>query len=119
MRESANSEKVVVFHPNVYRLSAIKKASYKYMGTCHIKISIEDNGKIDVLFKPGKSCNNLDELINDFCNEVLDQDLRETVAEETAAIKNIILAQAFSPISLINPEADTIDYDTDPFGITR
>jgi hypothetical protein len=51
-------------------------------------------------------------MAGEFCNEVLDQELRETIAEETAGIRNLLLAQAFSKTSLIDPELETADYDS-------
>jgi His-Xaa-Ser system protein HxsD len=109
--------KIVEFSPNVYRLNAIKKSAYKFGDKCHIKIDINDKGRIIVSFQFKKSEENINKIIGDFCNEALDQDLRELIAEETGAIRNILLAQAFSSISIINPEADRCDHMTDPLGI--
>ena len=39
-------------------------------------------------------------LEGEFRNELLDQDLRETIAEETERVRNLLLAQAFSGLSL-------------------
>jgi hypothetical protein len=51
-------------------------------------------------------------MAGEFCNEVLDQELREIIAEETVGIRDLLLAQAFSKTSLIDPELETCDYDS-------
>jgi His-Xaa-Ser system protein HxsD len=63
--------------------------------------------------KPKESAEPIDKLVGEFCNEVLDQDLRETVAEETTGIRNLLLAQAFSKTSLIDSELETGEYDAE------
>jgi len=40
--------------------------------------------------------------VRDFCNEVLDQELRERVVREMTGIRNLLLAQAFSKTALAN-----------------
>jgi His-Xaa-Ser system protein HxsD len=96
----------------VYRLSAIKKATYKFGGLFHVLIEQHDHAT-EVRMKPKESSAPIDKLVGEFCNEVLDQELRETVAEETAGILNLLLAQAFSKTSLIDPAMETAEYDTE------
>ena len=45
--------------------------------------------------------NDSDELCSTIRNEVLDQDLRDTISRETASIRTLILANAFSNTGLI------------------
>jgi His-Xaa-Ser system protein HxsD len=103
---------VFTFDSKVYRLSAIKKAAYKFGGLFHILIEQHDHDT-EVHMKPKESSAPIDKLVGEFCNEVLDQELRETVAEETAGIRNLLLAQAFSKTSLIDPAMETAEYDTE------
>jgi hypothetical protein len=58
-------------------------------------------------------------LEGEFRNELLDQDLRETIAEETGRVRNLLLAQAFSGLSLTDADADAADFRDDPLGIGR
>lgn len=101
----------------VYRLTAIKKAAYKFGGKYHIQINPALNNKIKLTFK--KKSEKIDDstLTGEFCNEVLDQELREIVAEETEVIRNLLLAQAFSNTSLIDELGDDGDYSSDPKNI--
>lgn len=106
-----DSARLLTFDSTVYRLSAVKKAAYKFGG--HFHFLIEQQGSlIKVQLKPKESYDSPDALAGEFCNEVLDQDLRETIAEETAGIRNLLLAQAFSKTSLIDSELETGEYDS-------
>jgi len=60
---------------------------------------------------------NFDFLAGEFQNEVLDQELREAVAEETKGIQNLLLAQAFSATSLLDPLGECADEGVDPLNI--
>lgn len=93
----------VLFDANVYRLSALKKAAYKFTDRASVLISEPETGKTQVRFSfaADKDPEYREKVVHDFCNEVLDQDLRETIAAETEATRNLILAQAFSKTSLL------------------
>ena len=108
---------VVVLDANVYRLSAVKKAAYKFGNKFHCLITTSDDGSIAVVLKPKSQVDNLEHAAGEFCNEVLDQDLREVIAEQTDAVRNLLLAHAFSRTSLVNAELDTVDYHADPLRI--
>lgn len=103
---------VVTFDSTIYRSNAIKKAAYKYGGLFYVHITQLDRAT-EVRLKPKESCTTPDALVGEFCNEVLDQELRETVAEETAGIRDLLLAQAFSKTTLIDPELETGEYDSE------
>ena len=101
----------------VFRLAAVKKAAYKFGGRCHIDIRLANATTIRVVLRPKTEGDATAALAGEFRNEVLDQELREVVGEETQAVRNLILAQAFSRTSLLDPPGETADYRTDPLGI--
>jgi len=90
------------FDCKIFSIETIKKSAYRYID----KFSIDLYQTQDVI-----SCTlNFDKKINtesaellkeNFKKEVLDQDLRESIAKETLPIRNLILAHAFSKTSLI------------------
>jgi His-Xaa-Ser system protein HxsD len=82
----------------VYSLEAIKKTAYKFAGSVSVIIGPETGDTVSVVFNfVGKSSKaDPEQVISDFCTELLDQDLRETVGRETGPIRNLILAHAFS-----------------------
>lgn len=47
------------------------------------------------------SSTNAEQVLSDFCNELLDQDLREIVKREAGPLRNVILAHAFSRTQLV------------------
>jgi His-Xaa-Ser system protein HxsD len=111
------SETVIDLDATVYRLSAIKKAAYKFGDKCHVRVSTAESSHIRVELKAKNTNEDMVRLSGDFCNEVLDQELREVVAEETATMRNLLLAQAFSATSLIDALGDEGSFRTDPLGI--
>ena len=88
---------------SVYSLNAIKKACYKFSSEFSVKFEKIDDDimKIYFDFNPSINHENKDEIIRQFHNELLDQDLREIVFKETENIRNLVLAHAFSRTTLI------------------
>lgn len=84
----------VTFDQKVFGVETIKKALYKFSDKCSFDITIDVNNQINVVIYP--SIESTDNLIHKIRNEVIDQDLRATIAEETHYIRTLILANAFS-----------------------
>lgn len=110
-------EIVISISTSVYRLSAVKKAAYRLGDRCFVRIESLTEASVQVKLTAKSANIPLDTLEGEFLNELLDQDLRESIAEETERVRNLILAQAFSGASLTDPIADTADYRDDPLGI--
>jgi His-Xaa-Ser system protein HxsD len=93
----------VRFSLALYKLSVLKKAAYKFTDKASILLEEAEAGHVAVRFSfvEDKSSVHRQKIVHDFCNEVLDQDLRESIAEETEPTRNLILAQAFSKTSLL------------------
>jgi His-Xaa-Ser system protein HxsD len=108
---------LVAFDTSVYRLTAIKKAAHKFGDRFHILIRPATNGRVEAVLKAKTALADPKRLAGEFCNEVLDQELRELVAQETQAVRDLILAHAFSKTSLLSTESEEADYHTDPLGI--
>lgn len=105
--------------PRVYRLSAVKKAAYRLGDRCFARIEVLSEVSVQVGLTAKSEETSLPTLEGEFRNELLDQDLRESIAEETERVRNLILAQAFSGVSLTDADAETADYRDDPLGIGR
>ena len=105
------------FEESVYRLSAVKKAAYRFGDRFFIRITQPDDLHIRASLQSRGLRDDLDDVAGEFCNEVLDQELREVVAEETQGIRDLIMSQAFSAVSLVDAEGDEGDYRDDPLGI--
>jgi His-Xaa-Ser system protein HxsD len=87
--------RVVSFNAAVYRLNAIKRAARKFRGC--LSVLIEQRGHSnEVRLIPTGYCTSLYALMLAFCDEVLDQELRQRVALEMDGMRSLLLAQAFS-----------------------
>jgi His-Xaa-Ser system protein HxsD len=91
---------------SIYSLEAIKKTAYKFADRTSVIINPHADSSVSVVFNfVGQNANNdQEQIISDFCNELLDQDLREIVKKETGALQNAIIAHAFSRTSLVQEE---------------
>ena len=97
--------KTLKFDKKIYRLIALKKASYKFIDKISVNISDEvDHHLVNVVFTKDLSDDAKEHLLNELLKEALDQDLRETIKKETEAYRNVILAHAFAKTSLIKNE---------------
>lgn len=90
-----------VFTADVFALDVIKKAAYPFTDRASFEFRTSA-GKIevDLNFEPATTSQAAAGLLADFKNEVLDQDLRRSIAEETAPMRNAILGYAFSRTGL-------------------
>ncbi len=95
----------VTFDSQVYSLTAVKKAAYKYLDCFSADISIVGT-KINcrLTFTSSNDHGSRQRLVEDFRKEVLDQDLREALKVETEAVRNLILSYAFSQTAIPSDE---------------
>jgi His-Xaa-Ser system protein HxsD len=97
----------VVFDLAVYRLTAIQKAGYRFADRFTLVLGARDGHAVParLQFKPTTSPATAREATRLFYQELLDQELREQIAEETNAVRTLILAHAFSNVDLIKRDA--------------
>jgi His-Xaa-Ser system protein HxsD len=100
-QEASSDGLVIAFASEVFALDAIKRAAYKFTDRFAFSFSpcaTEIVCNIKKL-RPDESCDLVD-FEKRFRIEVLDQDLRLAIAAETAPVRNVILAYAFSNTGL-------------------
>ena len=88
-----------------YSINTVKRAAYKFADRCSVFLEDKQEKNLNVLFifsQNTATSEQIQQVIADFCDELMDQDLRETIAKETKVSRNLILAQAFSKTSLIS-----------------
>jgi len=100
--EAEHRYEVLRVSQDVYSLDAIKRASYRHAEKGAFDIQLE-NGIISVNFLSKKNLeeDSLEFFTQKFLTDVLDEDLREKIRHETADVRNLILAHAFSKSALI------------------
>ena len=109
---------MLTFDTAVYRLSALKKAAYKFSGRYLVSVALTGEKQATISVSCNDPAIDLQSVLHDIHREVTDQELRELILEETAGVRNLLMAQAFSATSLIETNVDTQDYLADPLGIT-
>ena len=88
------------FQKKTTDILAIKKASYAFLNRCAVDVVEDDGEYICNLQLVDKGSPELEEkLAKDFRIEVLDQELRSIIKDETEATRNLILAYTFSEVS--------------------
>ena len=95
----------ITLDTNIFALETVKKAAYRYLDRFAVDLKLD--GAVltcRLCFPDGTSDSDAEAAVRDLKNEVLDQDLRERIRVETAPIRNLILAHAFSKTGLIADE---------------
>ena len=93
----------LTFDAAVYSQVAVQKACYRFSDRFASLIKTSPEG-LEVTLTPKRkdmSEEGREAALNDFKTEVLDQNLREKIQLETAGVRNLILAHAFSRTGLI------------------
>ncbi|WP_225408637.1 His-Xaa-Ser system protein HxsD [Stigmatella hybrida] len=87
----------------VYRLAAVQKASYRFAEHFTVVLGTPDGQLLPVtcLFRPDTREAEALNVVRRYFQELLDQELREQIGEETRSVRALILAQAFSRTGLI------------------
>jgi His-Xaa-Ser system protein HxsD len=95
----------VRFSSQAYSLDTIKRAAYRFTGQFAFNFHPEQDSIIcEMAPLSHGNAPDMDAALQAFTNEVLDQDLRRTIADETAAMRNLILAHVFSRTGLQSSE---------------
>jgi len=104
---------------SIFSREAVLRAAYKFTDRCHLFVEREsdDGGRLVVTFRPRNPESGLADLVGEFSNELVDQQLREQLACEAGPIREMLVAQAFAEGNLLDPDRDEGDYVLDPKGI--
>jgi His-Xaa-Ser system protein HxsD len=92
---------VLEFDPNAVTIDAVQRAAYKLSD--RLSAVVRSGELIECRIYLPKDAEAL-AILAEFRNEVLDQVLRERIRQETAAVRNMILALAFSNTGVVPVE---------------
>lgn len=81
----------------LYHHQAILSAAHEFTDICYIHVASIDSNFYGVYFTPKKSGVDLSSQINEFCNELIDQQLRLNLDNSNKSIKELIIKKAFFP----------------------
>lgn len=106
---------------SIYELGAIFRASYALTDKYFIFISrsAEEENRIIVALSTKAGDAPARALAGEFSNQLIDHQLRCTLAREAGPLRELIVAQAFSEGNLLDEQRDDGDYQEDPLGIGR
>ena len=97
---------LVSLNNEIYEKAAIMSAAHEMTGSFAVLIEPLDEKNTGVYFQPKTGTQiNEDELTAaalDFCDKVLDQQLRLDIEQRYGNIRDMIVKQAFAPISVSN-----------------
>jgi His-Xaa-Ser system protein HxsD len=88
----------------LYQKEAILFAAHTFIDRCYVDIDPSSEKRINVSFRPKNKDIQFDKVALDFCNELLDQQVRLNVEKSYGNIRDLIVKQAFQPIEDIKNE---------------
>lgn len=85
----------------IYYEQAVNATCYKFTDRCYIHQQIpEDDSNIILVTIEAKENNVIDETFaKQFCNELIDQQVRVTTEEKFGHIRDLIVEEAFKPVN--------------------
>lgn len=116
-----NGQLILKVDSTVYSKPCLFRTCYKFTDRCYVFLSRdEDNQKtIITVLSPKAESVDLNQLSGEFFNELLDQQVRDSLSKETGELRNLIVAQAFAEGNLLDESRDEGDYEADPLGISK
>ena len=91
---------------DIYGLPAILKVADKFTDRCFVHLQHRSERIVEVRFRAKSAQVLLDSIAGEFCNEILNQRLREIVARESEPVRNLVLAHALSRVDFAHPESE-------------
>jgi His-Xaa-Ser system protein HxsD len=106
---------------SLYEVDAILRAAYKLTDRCYLFVTREGQapGRVSLYVLKKTPASDLDAILGELCNELLDQQIRLSLAREAGPLRELIVAQAFAEGNLLDPQRDDGDYENDPLGLGR
>lgn len=103
---------IVRLDPRIYTREAILRACYWHTGVAFIRVPESMDGRLEVQVKMKQQVPTLDnpnpmtstQFVDEFCNSLIDFELRRQVEAETAPLRQLILAKAFSESGVLEDD---------------
>jgi His-Xaa-Ser system protein HxsD len=80
--------------PEVYGIKTALKVAHEFSDRCVTTVTHGESGKIRILISHKDDSDALEAIAGDLLNSLADHRLREILSEETAPVRNLILAHA-------------------------
>jgi len=93
----------IIVDTRIYSLVAINAAAYPFLSDYHILITPKDNrSSVVIIFEAKLLERDIIADLKEFCNSLLDHQVRVQLDASNGKIRDLIVAHAFSPIDLQN-----------------
>jgi His-Xaa-Ser system protein HxsD len=103
---------------SVYSLRAVSRACYKLTGRCYVFLSRPLDPALLTVTLLAKTPEPIElTLAGELYNELLDQQIRESLEIEMGPVREMIVAQAFAEGNLLDSLRDDGNYQEDPLDI--
>jgi His-Xaa-Ser system protein HxsD len=99
---------VLEIDTTLYALPALWRACYALSDRCYLFLArgSESRDRVTVALSVKGSGEASEAALGDFCNALIDHQLRHHLAEETAGLRELIVAQAFAEGNLLEPDEE-------------
>jgi His-Xaa-Ser system protein HxsD len=84
---------------SIYEKVAVLKTCYVFQDRCHTRIESDTALSVKVILIPKRESIDLQEIEKQFCNELIDQQIRYENDKLFSDIRKMIVEQAFKPVS--------------------
>ena len=119
MGETADLGVTLSLAKNVYDDDSIARAAHEFTARCTVSVADAASGENwQVSFSRPIKLETLESIASDFSRSVLDFTLRSRLRKQTDALRNVIIAQAFSRTNLVSPDLDDVQPGEDPSGFS-
>jgi His-Xaa-Ser system protein HxsD len=84
---------------NIYDPETILQTAYNFNDKCSIHVDSVNTNIFRIYFKKADTINSdLEEIVNKFCIDLIDQQMRIRIEKSFGNIRDILVKKAFSPI---------------------
>lgn len=97
IEELENGKIVLKVDKSLYCQEAILTATYKFTDTCYMHVMSVDSNNYGVYITPKNTETDVKLVINEFYNELIDQQIRHNLVQSNNSIKALIIKKAFFP----------------------
>jgi His-Xaa-Ser system protein HxsD len=88
----------VLVDPSLYSPEAILATADVFTGAWYVKIDVVGDRGTTITFTPKTPPLMSQNVVNEFLNELIDQQLRLRLRQETADLHRLIVSEAFAPL---------------------
>jgi His-Xaa-Ser system protein HxsD len=99
----------------IYSIAAILRSCYWLTDRCYVHLAKANEGQVEVtlLAKSGGESETSATAWH-FLNDLIDQQLRVSIQQETSAVRDMIVAQAFSDVDVIDDRGRRVEPGSTP-----